>query len=223
MFEKLIFQDLTPLRARNIDLKAWICKHKHNKGILAAFAGIVVFILPRPEGTKFKISGDVGQEFIQHISSHFTIVTTEKKGGGYIVEAINPGNKEATATFLKDKAAQTKMADIRVVPNPYVATNMMEPSVVNKYLNQSRRLLFTNLPAQSTIKIFTISGMLVRELHAPEDGLTSYNGLGDSNTGVLHWDMISWEGLEIAAGMYFYHVKDDMTGEEKTGKFAVIK
>ena len=118
---------------------------------------------------------------------------------------------------------KSTMDSIKVVPNPYVATNMMEPSVVNKYLNQSRRLLFTNLPAQSTIKIFTISGMLVRELHAPEDGLTSYNGLGDSNTGVLHWDMISWEGLEIAAGMYFYHVKDDMTGEEKTGKFAVIK
>ncbi len=148
----------------------------------------------------------------------------------YAIRHFKPWYKTDSLTFtvsadklIDAKEAKTKMADIRVVPNPYVATNMMEPSVVNKYLNQSRRLLFTNLPAQSTIKIFTISGMLVRELHAPEDGLTSYNGLGDSNTGDLHWDMISWEGLEIAAGMYFYHVKDDMTGEEKTGKFAVIK
>jgi hypothetical protein len=40
---------------------------------------------------------------------------------------------------------------------------------------------------------------------------------------MLHWNMLTWEGLEIAAGMYFYHVQDDVTGEEKTGKFAVIK
>ena len=30
-------------------------------------------------------------------------------------------------------------------------------------------------------------------------------------------------GLEIAAGMYIYYVKDDITGEEKMGKFGVIK
>ncbi|MDZ7372292.1 MAG: hypothetical protein ONB12_14115, partial [candidate division KSB1 bacterium] len=109
------------------------------------------------------------------------------------------------------------------VPNPYVASNLMEPSVVNKWLNQRRRLLFTNLPERCTIKIFTVSGVLVRELHAPDDAVTSYNGWGQANNGMLHWDMLTSEGLEIAAGMYFYHVKDDQTGEEITGKFAVIK
>jgi len=29
--------------------------------------------------------------------------------------------------------------------------------------------------------------------------------------------------LEIAAGMYFYHIKSTVTGKEKMGKFAVIK
>ncbi|MDZ7317288.1 MAG: hypothetical protein ONB24_14335, partial [candidate division KSB1 bacterium] len=118
---------------------------------------------------------------------------------------------------------KSKMAEIRVVPNPYVASNLMEPSVVNKWLNQRRRLLFTNLPERCTIKIFTVSGVLVRELHAPDDAVTSYNGWGQANNGMLHWDMLTSEGLEIAAGMYFYHVKDDQTGEEITGKFAVIK
>ena len=119
--------------------------------------------------------------------------------------------------------AKTSMDSIKVVPNPYVASNMMEPSVVNKYLNQRRRLMFTHLPERCTIKIFTVSGMLVRELVAPDDGLTSYDGFGDSNNGVLHWDMLTKEGLEIAAGMYFYHVKDDRSGKEVTGKFAVLK
>ena len=31
----------------------------------------------------------------------------------------------------------------KVVPNPYVMTNMMEEAVTNPYLNQRRKLLFT--------------------------------------------------------------------------------
>ena len=56
------------------------------------------------------------------------------------------------------------MKNIKVVPNPYVATNVMEPAVSNQFLNQRRRLLFTNIPAQATIKIFTVSGILVDEI-----------------------------------------------------------
>lgn len=35
------------------------------------------------------------------------------------------------------------MEKIKVVPNPYIMTNSMEPAVANKFLNQRRRLLFT--------------------------------------------------------------------------------
>ncbi len=122
-----------------------------------------------------------------------------------------------------DQLLKQTMRDIRVVPNPYIATNVMEGSVVNKYLNQDRRLMFTNLPAKCTVKIYTVSGVLVRKLNLPEDGLTGYGGFGDSASGILHWDLLSSEGLEVAAGMYIYHVKDDRTGEEKIGKFGIIK
>ena len=115
------------------------------------------------------------------------------------------------------------MDEIKVVPNPYVATNLMETSAVNKYLNQQRRIMFTNIPRCCTIKIMTVNGVLIRELNAPEDALTTYSGMGQSNNGVLHWDMLTEEGLEIAAGMYLYYIKDDNSGEEKLGKFGVIK
>ncbi len=148
----------------------------------------------------------------------------------YAIRYLKPWTATDSITFtiaaektLDKQLLKSKMADIRVVPNPYVASNLMEPSVVNKWLNQRRRLLFTNLPERCTIKIFTVSGVLVRELHAPDDAVTSYNGWGQANNGSLHWDMLTSEGLEIAAGMYFYHVKDDQTGEEIAGKFAVIK
>lgn len=83
--------------------------------------------------------------------------------------------------------------------------------------------MFTNLPAKCTVKIYTVSGVLVRKLNLPADGLTGYGGFGDSASGILHWDLLSSEGLEVAAGMYIYHVKDDRTGEEKIGKFGIIK
>jgi len=124
---------------------------------------------------------------------------------------------------VDERELKETMKDIKVVPNPYIATNVMEASVINKFLNQGRRLMFTNLPDRCTIKIFTISGILIRELHFPDDGLVGYGGFGDANNGMLHWDMRSSEGLDIAAGMYIYHVKDQRSGEEKIGKFGVIK
>jgi hypothetical protein len=105
------------------------------------------------------------------------------------------------------------MDDINVVPNPYVATNAMEEAIYNPYLNQRRKLIFTHIPAQCTIKIFTVSGVFIDAIHVdnpPEQG-------------IVHWDLLTKEGLEIAAGVYFYHVKSDVTGDEKLGKFAVIK
>jgi hypothetical protein len=105
------------------------------------------------------------------------------------------------------------MDRIRVVPNPYVATNSMEPALANPYLNQRRRIMFTHLPAQCNIKIFTVSGVLVwdAEVNNPADN------------GIYHWDLKSKEGLEVAAGIYVYYVKAKKTGDEKIDKFAIIK
>lgn len=110
-------------------------------------------------------------------------------------------------------ALKNTMDKIMVVPNPYVCTNAMETAVSNFYLNQRRQLMFTHIPARCKIKIFTVSGVLVDEIDVknPDDD------------GIAHWDLLTKEGLEIAAGMYIYHIKADETGDEKIGKFAVIK
>lgn len=105
------------------------------------------------------------------------------------------------------------MKDIKVVPNPYVATNAMETSVANWYLNQRRSLMFTNVPAQCTIRIFTVSGFLVDKIEVNNE----------ADNGIVHWDLLSKEGLEVAAGMYLYHVQSKLTKDEKVGKFAIIK
>lgn len=102
---------------------------------------------------------------------------------------------------------------IRVVPNPYVVTNELEPSVRNNQLNQRRRLMFTEIPAQCTIKIFTMSGYLVDTIEIDNN----------QDNGLAYWDLLTKEDLEAAAGIYIYHVKSHASGKEKVGKFAVIK
>ena len=86
-------------------------------------------------------------------------------------------------------------------------------AVSNPFLNQRRRLIFTHIPAQCTLKIYTSAGVLINTIEVdnpPENGL-------------VHWNMLTREGLEIAAGIYIFQVKSEKTGDEKIGKFAVIK
>ncbi|WP_150109302.1 hypothetical protein [Caldithrix abyssi] len=114
---------------------------------------------------------------------------------------------------LNETVLKSTMDDIKVVPNPYIATNAMEPAVANPFLNQRRRLMFTHIPAQCTIKIFTVSGVLVDQIDVQNE----------PSNGIVHWDLKTREGLDVAAGMYIYHVKSLKTGDEKIGKFAIIK
>ena len=117
------------------------------------------------------------------------------------------------------------MKKIKVVPNPYIVTNTMEPTVANNKFNQQRRIMFTHVPAQCAIKIFTISGVLVAELevhNSVENRQTAWD-LNTEANGVAFWDLQTKEGLDVAAGYYLYHVKSTLTGHEKMGKFAILK
>ena len=81
-----------------------------------AFAlGVIVLLLPRPEGTKFTITGDENHAFFQHINQHFTIVPAVKsKTTKYIVEAKDPGGQGSTAAFLQEKAVELEMTGLKV-------------------------------------------------------------------------------------------------------------
>ena len=116
---------------------------------------------------------------------------------------------------ISDSKLSNEMDKIKVVPNPYVMTNLLEESIYNTDFNQRRKLMFTHLPAQCIIEIYTVSGILV-------DTIEVNNALDD---GVAYWDLLTNESLEVAAGMYIYYVKSlvNNSGNEKIGKFAIIK
>ncbi|HIJ41931.1 MAG TPA: DASS family sodium-coupled anion symporter [Deltaproteobacteria bacterium] len=80
---------------------------------LALALGAIVLMLPRPEGTRFKITGDAGQKLMPRIEQNFTLVSTGKDKS-YVVEAKTPGSTDSTAAFLKEKVGSLPLKGVEV-------------------------------------------------------------------------------------------------------------
>ncbi len=110
-------------------------------------------------------------------------------------------------------SARSAFADQKpyVVPNPYVSAAQFEPERFAVSGRGERRLEFRAVPQGATIRIYTLAGDLVQTLQ--QDG---------SLAGMIPWDLRSKDNLEVAPGLYFYHVD---AGEAGTyvGRFAIIK
>lgn len=107
-----------------------------------------------------------------------------------------------TQTFF---AENVDLRDIRVAPDPYYGASLYD------FGPSARSLRFLNLPPQASIRIYTVSGVLVDVLNHNDD-------LGG---GMTTWDMRNRAGQMIASGVYFYHVTTP-DGQEHIGRFTVI-
>jgi hypothetical protein len=116
------------------------------------------------------------------------------------------------ASSTNNALAKDEMKDIRVVPNPYIASASWERRTLYVSGRGERKIEFKNLPSPSTIRIYTVTGQLVKTLYKEPD----------PSDGSLPWDMISEDGAEVAYGLYIYHVDAPGVGEH-IGKFAVVK
>ena len=92
-----------------------ILKSKWFQLATALTLGIVIMLLPRPEGIKFNIIGDQRQALIQNSSAYFTRLAGGDNGnGGYAVKALDPARPESTAAFLQAKAAEAGLKNVRI-------------------------------------------------------------------------------------------------------------
>ena len=114
---------------------------------------------------------------------------------------------------IDEEEAATAFAEEEpyVVPNPYVASASFEPERFAVSGRGVRRLEFRAIPREATIRIYSVRGELVQTLL--HDG---------STTGMVPWDLRSKDNLEVAPGLYIFHVDADDMGEF-VGKFAIIK
>ncbi len=117
-----------------------------------------------------------------------------------------------STTGMKYEATQAAdaLANIYVVPNPYVATSTLEQPGRSSSLRGDQRLQFRNLPPECTIRIYTVVGELVDTIYK------------NDVTSAAEWDLLTYEGQRLAYGIYIYHVDVPGAGS-KIGRFAVIK
>lgn len=103
-------------------------------------------------------------------------------------------------------AAEVKreIESVRAVPNPFVVNAAWEQ------IENNRRMRFMFLPPKCTISIYNVRGELVNTLYH------------ENETGDEDWNLTNFSGVEISFGVYLFVVKTP-TGEQKIGKFAVIK
>jgi hypothetical protein len=114
------------------------------------------------------------------------------------------------AEYIDPAATGEKLAPY-VVPNPYVASAEFEPERFAVSGRGERRLEFRGLPARCSIRIYNIRGELVQTLQ--HDGSTD---------GFVAWDLRTKDDLDVAPGLYIFHVDGGALGKS-IGKFAIIK
>jgi hypothetical protein len=142
------------------------------------------------------------------------------EGDTYLLASLKPFSPRDTYAFstvaaaVDAESAESQLDRIRVVPNPYVAAASWErplPRTITSGRGE-RRVDFIHLPRGARVRVFNVRGALVWE------------GLHDSaiDDGTLSWNLRSRENLEVAYGVYFYHVEAPEVGS-KTGKLALIK
>jgi len=105
--------------------------------------------------------------------------------------------------------------DAFVAPNPYV-----EGDPERSFGSTSPyKIEFRNLPEKATIKIFTVSGDLVKTIkHGPD----IYGNL----FGSVAWDQRTDSGLRVAPGMYIYAIEsqsEGTIGKRTMGKLMIIR
>lgn len=82
---------------------------------MALLLGFVVLLIPRPEGKTFKISGRDAPVLLQHTSREFKCISSkEKEPEEYVLRAKNPGGEQSTGAFLREKAQELNLSEIRV-------------------------------------------------------------------------------------------------------------
>tara|TARA_Y100001970_G_scaffold175610_1_gene214147 strand:+ start:75 stop:1340 length:1266 start_codon:yes stop_codon:yes gene_type:complete len=116
------------------------------------------------------------------------------------------------ASYIDQDSALYDMDKIKVVPNPYFAASAFETQNTFNTGRGPREIQFRYLPSECIIRIYTISGELVRTIN--------HSSLIESGTG--RWDLLTKDNLAASYGVYVYHIEAKNIGE-KIGKVAIVK
>ena len=172
----------------------------------AAASGFIDFGRGRPlQRFVMEQTSDVGINDLTGTVIRFYTTDPNQPGDTFTIDTA-----ESAAVGGDDATAQSALDLIAVTPNPYRGASGYEAS------GDSRIVRFVNLPAQATIRVFTLSGTQIRSIEKVDNGGTT-----------VDWDLQSEAGLQIASGIYLVHVEarrsDGSVIGERVLKFGVVQ
>jgi len=109
------------------------------------------------------------------------------------------------------RVAANDLAHVVPFPNPWRADRAQG----------LERMVFTNLPRNATLAIYTIHGRMVKKINPgtySDQGRTNHRG----STGRIEWGLSNSNGQSVSSGIYIYVVKDE-AGNQVSGKLAIIR
>jgi hypothetical protein len=101
-------------------------------------------------------------------------------------------------------ASEAGLKLVHTVPDPYYVTSPFETTTENKVIK------FVNLPTDAIIRIYTMSGVLVRILEHHSSSFASDE----------IWDVRNRSGQFVSSGVYFYHI--EAGGARRVGRMTIV-
>ncbi len=112
---------------------------------------------------------------------------------------------KAPEVVFNAELAKSDVEKVNVYPNPYYGFSSRERLREEKYVT------FTHLPRKATIRIFTLSGVLVRTI------------VKDDDSQFARWNLRNDNNLPVASGIYVVHIDMPELGKSKVLKVAIIQ
>jgi hypothetical protein len=106
-----------------------------------------------------------------------------------------------------DAPTAADLDEVTVAPNPYIGSARWE-------LKYENRVQFMNLPGTCRIRIYSVTGDLIREIEHT------------SGTGDEYWDLLSRNQQEVVSGLYVYKIEAwnaDGNPIYKMGKLVIVR
>ena len=158
---------------------------------------------PLPAGPPFR-----GRNYYYYITAVGN--ANDNDGSAMTPQALLRSSRYYTQTYdpaSLQRPAVDNMSEIRIVPNPYVASSSAE---FRFDVQNLERVQFFDIPGRATIRIFTELGELVRTIEHTD-------GSGDSE-----WDLRTDDRQRVVSGVYVVVIENRDTGERAIRKMAVI-
>ncbi|MCK4537229.1 MAG: hypothetical protein KAV42_00390 [Candidatus Krumholzibacteria bacterium] len=132
---------------------------------------------------------------------------------------LDPGNvldceevaQKITMTVDAGGDSDEEMMNVYAVPNPFrTGTSAQTSPAYHNY--EPNAIKFFNVPENSKIRIYTVSGDLVWESNYSDDGID----------GIMTWDVRNKEHNEVGSGVYIYKC-ESVAGGSVYGRIVVIR